>query len=232
MPPREAGVMVQQLDVVCGDVSIDLSEDLLFGEAGLFKSLSASSRKSDEAHGVHVAVSSIPQVGHPAPSSEFDAAAAPAAVSVDEGSESRHTSPPVDAGAAAVSGTAIAESPLRGRVVKVPEKVSVIHMVTTSHRSILISCEVACTTRICGVSVSDFDNLLECFTNLYFFALKIGFSLPKLSLKCSYKEGVLENVVTGIQMKGNRVQPTEPSRDLISQLDLGMECGEIMVSVF
>lgn len=60
--------------------------------------------------------------------------------------------------------------------------------------------------------------------------MKIGFCLPKLSLKCSYKEGVLENVVTGIQMRGKRVQPTEPSGDLVSQLDVGVECGEIMVN--
>jgi len=60
--------------------------------------------------------------------------------------------------------------------------------------------------------------------------LKIGFVLPKLSLKCSYKEGVLENVVTGIQMKGRRVQPAEPSRGLSSDLDLHIGCGEIMVS--
>lgn len=76
--------------------------------------------------------------------------------------------------------------------------------------------------------------LTDCLNTLltWTFGLKIGFSLPKLSLKCSYKEGVLENVVTGIQMQGKRVQPTEPSRDLISELDLRMECGEIMVSVF
>ena len=62
--------------------------------------------------------------------------------------------------------------------------------------------------------------------------MKIGFSLAKLSLKCSYKEGVLENVVTGIQMRGNRVQPAEPSIDLISEMDLQVDCGEIMVSIF
>ena len=62
--------------------------------------------------------------------------------------------------------------------------------------------------------------------------MKIGFSLPKLSLKCSYKEGLLENVVTGIQMRGNRVQPTEPSIELVSEMDLHVDCGEIMVSIF
>lgn len=62
--------------------------------------------------------------------------------------------------------------------------------------------------------------------------MKIGFYLPKLSLKCSYREGVLENVVTGIQMRGNRVQPTEPSVELTSEMDLHMDCGEIMVSSF
>lgn len=75
--------------------------------------------------------------------------------------------------------------------------------------------------------------LTECSNALlnWLLVLKIGFSLPKLSLKCSYKEGVLENVVTGIRMEGKRVQPTEPSQDLISELDLLMECGEIMVSI-
>lgn len=141
MPPREAGVMVQQLDVVCGDVSIDLSEDLLFGEAGLLNSLSASSRsrKLGEPLGVHVIESSISEVGHPAPSSEFDAAAAPAAITVND-SESRHISRNLEAGAAAVGATVIAESPPKGRVVKVPEKVGVIHLVAAIRLSSLISC--------------------------------------------------------------------------------------------
>lgn len=135
MPPREAGVMVQQLDVVCGDVSIDLSEDLLFGEAGLLESLSASSRsrKLGEADGMHVTKSSIPEVVHPAPSSEFDAASASPAIVVDDGYESRRISPTLEAGAAAVSATAIAESPPNGRIVKVPENVGVIHLVIFLH---------------------------------------------------------------------------------------------------
>jgi len=142
MPPREAGVMVQKLDVVCGDVSIDLSEDLLLGEAGLLKSLSASSRsrKLSEAHGLQVRESSIPEVGHPAPSSELDGTSAPAAVAANDGSESRRISPTSGAGAAAVSVTTTAETPPEGRVVKVPEEVGVIHLVTAIQPSLIISC--------------------------------------------------------------------------------------------
>ncbi|XP_024390151.1 protein SABRE isoform X3 [Physcomitrium patens] len=174
----EAGVMLQQLDVMCGDVSIDLSEDILLGEAGLLNSLNASkkSRESSELHGVSVPESSTLELAQPTPSLETDATAAAVVAAVASGSE--HISPTLEAGAAAVSAVATAESP-KGRIFKVPEK--------------------------------------------------IGFCLPKLSLKCSYKEGVLENVVTGIQMRGKRVQPTEPSGDLVSQLDVGVECGEIMV---
>jgi hypothetical protein len=99
--------MVHQLDVVCGDVSIDLSEDALFGEAGLVKSLSASKtpRKLDEVHGISVAESSIPERVHPSPTLE-----------------SGHISAPLQSDAAAVSTAAISEPP-KGRVVKVPEKV-------------------------------------------------------------------------------------------------------------
>ncbi|KAG0631787.1 hypothetical protein M758_1G279100 [Ceratodon purpureus] len=171
----EAGVMVQQLDVVCGDVSIDLSEDMLFGDAGLVKSLNASktSRKLDEVHGASLVDSSIPERVDPFPTAETDAAAA-----VAEASESGHIPATLKSDAAGASTSAIAEPP-KGRVVKVPEKV--------------------------------------------------GFSLPKLSLKCSYKEGVLENVVTGIVMRGNRVQPPDPSTEVISEMDLHVDCGEIMI---
>ena len=125
--------MVHQLDVVCGDVSIDLSEDVLFGEAGLVKSLSASKtpRKLDEVHGISVAESSIPERVHPSPMLETDATAAAGA----EASESGHISAPLQSDAAAVSTAAISEPP-KGRVVKVPEKVC-FHQVTSIHPSLL-----------------------------------------------------------------------------------------------
>lgn len=117
--------MVQQLDVICGDVLIDLSEDVLFGEAGLMKSLSSSktSRKSAEVHGVSVVeTSSIPEPVHLSPTSETDATAVTAAAAVTEASESGPSSITLEAGAGAVSTAAVAEPP-KGRVVKVPEKV-------------------------------------------------------------------------------------------------------------
>jgi hypothetical protein len=59
--------------------------------------------------------------------------------------------------------------------------------------------------------------------------LKVTFKLPKLRIKCSYKEGVIENVMSGIHLRGVRVQPPEQTGHLISQLDITMGCGEIMV---
>lgn len=132
LPPREAGVMVQQLDVVCGDVSVDLSEDLLIGEAGLLKSLRESSRSRNlgEAHGVPATEPSMPEVGHPAPSSDHGATSAPASASIGvvDGAESGRISLAPEAGAGAASATAIAESAPNGRVVKVPEKVGDISL--------------------------------------------------------------------------------------------------------
>lgn len=114
--------MLQQLDVMCGDVSIDLSEDILLGEAGLLNSLNASkkSRESSELHGVSVPESSTLELAQPTPSLETDATAAAVVAAVASGSE--HISPTLEAGAAAVSAVATAESS-KGRIFKVPEKV-------------------------------------------------------------------------------------------------------------
>ena len=121
---REAGVIVQQLDVVCGDVSIDLSEDVLFGEACLAESLSASktSRKVGEVHEIPVAESLISEGVYPSSALESGDAVSTVAADVAEASESAHISPTLEAGAAALTTTAIPE-PSKGRVVKVPEKV-------------------------------------------------------------------------------------------------------------
>lgn len=89
--------MIQQLDVRCGDAMVDLNEELLLGEAGLLKKLNTSQKDDASLNGE----ASIPEAAVP---------------------EITLSSPTLQVNGGHVD-TEGANSP-KGRVVKVPDKVS------------------------------------------------------------------------------------------------------------
>lgn len=59
---------------------------------------------------------------------------------------------------------------------------------------------------------------------------KLGFNLGKLSVKCSYKDGVMENQVRGIQLLGGKSHGYETiaASNQLTLLDIHMSCDEIL----
>ncbi|CAM6026659.1 unnamed protein product [Sphagnum balticum] len=142
---REHGVVIQQMQLNCGDVFLELNEELLLGESGL-----VGAQKSSCIPTSTTAFSSnnVPVYeNQPAPTCSHDQ---------EENADCT-------------------------RAVKLPEK--------------------------------------------------LGFNLGKLSVKCSYKDGVMENQVRGIQLLGGKSHGYETiaASNQLTLLDIHMSCDEILV---
>lgn len=141
---REHGVVIQQVQLNCGDVFLELNEELLLGESGLVGAQKSSCIPTSTAA---FSSNNVPVYeNQPAPTCSHDQ---------EENADCI-------------------------RAVKLPEK--------------------------------------------------LGFNLGKLSVKCSYKDGVMENQVRGIQLLGGKSHGYETiaASNQLTLLDIHMSCDEIL----
>lgn len=132
--------MIQHLDVLCGDATVDLSEELLLGDTGLLQSINMRKKvpHGHEAQGVDSLDSSNPDnlqpscevqgvtTSEPSTSECLQTSGQVQELITSQPSDETHssTSSGTKLGAAASSPVAESEPP-KGRTVKVPERVSI-----------------------------------------------------------------------------------------------------------
>lgn len=141
--------MIQHLDVLCGDATVDLSEELLFGDTGLLQSINMRKKvpHGHEAQGVNSLDSSNPDILQPSCEVQGVTTSEPSTseclytpsevqeliTSQPSHSDEYHSSNSLGTKLGATASSPVAESePPKGRTVKVPERVS-IHFLSLSY---------------------------------------------------------------------------------------------------
>jgi len=132
--------MIQHLDVLCGDATVDLSEELLLGDTGLLQSINMRKKvpHGHEAQGVDSLESSNPDIlqpsfeaqgvttSEPSTSECFQTSGKVQELITSQTSDEYHSSTSSGTKVRAAASSPLAESePPKGRTVKVPERVSI-----------------------------------------------------------------------------------------------------------